>query len=363
MSKLMRQKILETILFIGRFSPPHKGHIKAILGLLAMYDRVVIVLGSCYEVGTPRHPLLAIYREKMLLYSLKQAGVDMRRIKIVHLEDFNNWEAWWKKIMTICKRYSAKQVSTGNVEDIIGPLTEKGLLPDWLKLVNCEAELPEQYRYNYRATDLRNAVLRGDYRMFLEIAAPGTVALMGNVGGFVGIRQALANQGKRFVPGRQAVDAIIVTEHRGKTWIMCGYRSPEKRNFPGCLAIPGGGVWQFESPIDTTLREVKQETGFEFVILDRCLEPAHVMLKGIDVLCEMKSLGIFSTPDKGKAGDQGGSSQPFLFRLDVHPRELRPLIKESSELLQVDFYPEDYVKKQGLAFQQLEMVQKAGYCL
>ncbi len=363
MVRRKKQGLLETILFIGRFSPPHKGHILAILGLLAQYDRVVIVLGSCYEVGTPRHPLLAVYREKMLLYSLMQAGVDMRRIKIVHLQDYNLWQVWWGKILTLCKRYGANQVSTGNVEDIIGPLKEHCMLPSWLKLVNCETDLPKEYRYGYRATDLRNAVLRGDYKMFLEIAAPGTVALMGNVGGFVGIRQALANQGMRFVPGRQAVDAIVTTGYRGTNWLLCGYRSPDKRNFPSRLAIPGGGIWRFESPIDATLRELSGETGLEFKLLNRSLEPAHAILKGLNILCEMKSLGIFSTPDKGKAGDQGGSSQPFLFRLDVHPRELRPLIKESRELLQVDFYPEDFVKAQGLAFQQLEMVRKAGYCL
>jgi cytidyltransferase-like protein len=61
-------------LFIGRFAPPHKGHIEAIINLASEFDEVVIGLGSCYEVGSPRHPFQAVYREKMILFSLYETG-------------------------------------------------------------------------------------------------------------------------------------------------------------------------------------------------------------------------------------------------------------------------------------------------
>lgn len=363
MNQKSRGKDKKTIVFPGRLTPPHKGHIAILETLLTIYDRVVIVLGSCYEVGTPRHPLLAIHREKMLLYSLKSAGVDLGRITVIHLQDFDSTELWWQKILTICRRYKALQICTGNITDIVDPITAKGLWPEWLKLVNPEKDLPRPKSGDYHSTDLREAVRRGDYELFLEIAAPGTVALMGNVGGFVGIRQALANQASHFVRGRQAVDAIIVTEHEGKCWILAGIRNPQKRCFPGAMAIPGGAIRMYENPIDATLREVEEETGLRFEILDRTLEPAHLRLVDLNVLCEMKSLGIFSSTDKEIAGDQGGSSQPFLIRLDLDPKRLRLLLKQSPELEWVDFYPEGKVSKEGLAFQQLEMVRKAGYCL
>jgi len=55
------------VLVPGRFSPPHRGHILMFSYLLEIFDEVIIGIGSCYEVGTARYPLLAHFREKMIL--------------------------------------------------------------------------------------------------------------------------------------------------------------------------------------------------------------------------------------------------------------------------------------------------------
>ena len=63
----MMKSSLETAYMPGRFSPPTRGHIQTMLWLLERFDRLVLGIGSCYEVGTVRHPLLASIREKMVL--------------------------------------------------------------------------------------------------------------------------------------------------------------------------------------------------------------------------------------------------------------------------------------------------------
>jgi nicotinamide mononucleotide adenylyltransferase len=98
------------------------------LWLLQHFDRLVVGVGSCYEVGTVRHPLLASLREKMVLASLHAAGVSLRRVRVVHLTDFpGDWDAWWRHTTSIPGIEDVTHFVTGNEADILAVLREKGL--------------------------------------------------------------------------------------------------------------------------------------------------------------------------------------------------------------------------------------------
>lgn len=339
---------------IGRFSPPHKGHILFLKWLLRRFDELIIGIGSCYEVGSSRHPLLAFFREKMLLESLIREGIDPARISFVHLQDFvDDWNGWWRHVTSIPGIERVTHFVTGNEEQIIGEMRRRNIrLP--FALVNPENEIPAELSFGYHAKDLRAAIGRNDYILFRQIAASGTVALMGNVGGFAGIREALSDNGTRFVPGRQAVDLIVTCRARE---VLCGYRRPDKVNFPRWLATPGGAIHDYESPLDGATREFQEETGLIVEIVARQLEPAHVLVEG--VLSEMRFVGLFGTDDQNLGGAEGGSSQVFHIDLDVDPEVFTSRLKSNSDLEQVAFRPVAEVLAKGLAYQQDEMLRTA----
>jgi 8-oxo-dGTP pyrophosphatase MutT (NUDIX family) len=216
------------------------------------------------------------------------------------------------------------------------------------------------FRFGYHATDLRRAIVDGDYARFRLIAAEGTINLMGLVGGFAGIRRAMQDAGTRFVPGRQAADAVVTCEHGDRRWLLCGYR--RGGDFKDALAIPGGGIRDYESPVDAALRKLADETGLVFEIMNRCVEPIHLRLGGTR-LCEARTLGILSTADPRLGGSRGGSAQPFHIALDCAPEGLGPLPEgERSGLYDVAFRTEAEVAAAGLAFQQMLSVRAAGLC-
>lgn len=348
--------MITTAFMPGRFAPPHKGQINALFWLLSKFDKLIVGIGSCYEVGRPRHPMLAIFREKMILWSLVNEKIDPARVSFVHLQDYDDWNRWWENILSIAANKQVTHFVTGNQADILDVISEKGIaLP--FKLVNPEIEMPLRYQFPHHSTDLREAIARGDYQAFEAIAASGTISLMGNVGGFAGVRSALNDTAPKIVPGRQAVDLIITCGYSGLVYVLTGYRKKSKENFPGCLAIPGGAIETHESPMDAAVRELREETGLTVRIVKRYLEPAHVMVD--NVISEMRFVGLFGTKDVRWGGTQGGSSQVFHIRLDTDPENLEKYLRSDSDLTEVAFRPIGQVRRAKLAYQQNKMLERA----
>lgn len=85
-------------LFIGRFQPPpHWGHVKAIQHILGEVDELVIVVGSAQFNYSEKDPFTAGgERVLMLRAALKEAGVDLGRVIIIPLNNFENNHSWVK---------------------------------------------------------------------------------------------------------------------------------------------------------------------------------------------------------------------------------------------------------------------------
>lgn len=91
---------------------------------------------------------------------------------------------------------------------------------------------------------LETLYVEGDYEKFIEIAAPGTVALMGSINGFQGIREAIENQAPKFYGGLQTVDVVVTLTDKinGRNniyyndYVLCGIRN-NKSDFNGCLGL------------------------------------------------------------------------------------------------------------------------------
>lgn len=351
-------------LFMGRFAPPHKGHIQVILNLVKDFDKVIIGLGSCYEAGTSRHPLLAVFREKMLLYSLFGEGCDLSKVEIMHLQDYPTFGEWFNHVLEISKMKNVTHFVTGNNEDILSVIKEQNIATPFA-FINPEDDSP----IAYHASDLRKAINDGDYQKFKEIAAPGTIALMANVDGFNGIRKAIENIGSCFFNGRQTVDIVFTLTDRQiaksglayeKKYLLCGTRSNDKIDFPSWLGLPGDAIKDYESPTNAALRALEEKTGLKVTLLDKKLEPAHILIETgtSNIIAELKFLKLFNTTDLRLAGLSGGSSQCFHININASPQVFTN-IKNTKGLNDVQFRPIWEALEQGLAYQQKQMVELA----
>lgn len=347
-----------------RVNPTHKGHVlftKWLFDVLK-FDKIVAVIGSCYESATSKHAYPAFLREKMYLKSCIDAGIDPSKIIFFHLPDYRNLEEWWGKILFIAEKYRGTHLITGNKISIINPVKAMGFrFPfEW---IDPEEEIAAKYAFPYHSTDLRNAAYEGNYALVKEIAASGTMDHLDSAGGICRLLEAMDNQGTRFIPGRQAVDLIATClSEDGKLMVLCGYRDPSKDNFPNCLALPGGGIKFGENPMDTAVREGgKEETGLDIKIVNRYLEPAHVVVKTVrgNIIAGLRYVGLFSSDNPKVAGNQGGSSQVFHSHLRATPRDFEGLLKSESDLFDVAFRSVPKVLAEGLAYQHESMLRAA----
>jgi nicotinamide-nucleotide adenylyltransferase len=88
---------LSIALFLGRFQPFHKGHLKAIKWILKKSDKLIIVIGSSNKSFQKENPFTAQERMKMIKIQLKHEKI-ANRCKICLLTDINNNEKWAKHL-------------------------------------------------------------------------------------------------------------------------------------------------------------------------------------------------------------------------------------------------------------------------
>lgn len=79
-------------LVVGRFQPFHKGHLKAVLEVLAECDELVIVVGSAEDSHTSENPFTASERYQMIASSLPEK--ELSRVHIVPVRDVNRYSIW-----------------------------------------------------------------------------------------------------------------------------------------------------------------------------------------------------------------------------------------------------------------------------
>ena len=86
-------------LFIGRFQPFHKGHLKAIKYLSNKYDEIIIAIGSSQYSNTVDNPFSSDERILMIKESLKQENIN--NYKIILIPDIHNPPKWVDHVLSI----------------------------------------------------------------------------------------------------------------------------------------------------------------------------------------------------------------------------------------------------------------------
>ena len=342
---------------IGRWMPIHNGHKEFLIKLAKQYDKIIVMIGSCYENGTKRNCIPAIEREKMLRAIFKREKISDEKFEIVPIADATSFEDWIDAVKRLCKQKGVTHFCTGNKEDILNVLEKRGETLGF-EMINPE----EDSTFPYHATDIRKLIIEGNYEK-LKTLIPDEIHQILFKNTFKEILAASKNRGVEFNPGRQTVDIILLIRNilDGKIYALLGKKSMEKIDFPGCFALPGGEIHEFETPTDAAIREFYDKTGLKLDMKDNSLEPAIVKLSNVpnSNLEQMYIVGIYSSKDEKFAGTRGGSSQCFGVFIEDELYKYQEYLNPSDDLTEVDFYEVKSALGKGLAYQHSEMLRKA----
>lgn len=92
-------------LFVGRFQPPHLGHIHAIKTALSECDELVIVIGSAQYSHTLENPFTAGERVEMLRRALAEERIDLSRVYLIPVPDVGEHSLWVSKVESFCPKF------------------------------------------------------------------------------------------------------------------------------------------------------------------------------------------------------------------------------------------------------------------
>ncbi len=122
-----------TLIYIGRFQPPHNGHLATIRKALEQTERLLLFVGSHEVCRSLRNPFTTEERIEMLKISLPQD--ELKKITIIPIHDSNyNCEEWIKQIKKLSTLNS--QLSTNSQTAIIGHKKDDtsyylDMFPEW----------------------------------------------------------------------------------------------------------------------------------------------------------------------------------------------------------------------------------------
>lgn len=346
---------------IGRWMPIHNGHKEFLIRLAKdeTVEKLVVMIGSCYENGRQRYCIPAVEREKMIEAIFQAENIPEERYEIIHMPDKETFEEWLDDILRAFKKYKITHFCTGNKEDILNALEgkEKSL---GFEIINPE----KQSEVSYHATEIRKLILEGDYEK-LETMIPNEVKQLLFHNTFKEIIACSKNNGIKFVPGRQSVDIVFLVRNTidGKVYVLLGKRSNKKVDFPGYFSLMGTAIKQedFESPVKAAIRGLQECAGIKVKMLDNSLEPAIINMENIPKanLEQMNYIGLYSSEDEKFAGTRGGSSQCFGIFIEDEIFKYEEYLKAGNDLENVAFYDISTALSESLAYQHKDMLKKA----
>ncbi len=85
---------MKSALYVGRFQPFHKGHLKVVKRILKENDRVILVIGSAEKNFLPKNPLTAGERHTLIDEGLREARIPASKYCIIPVRNVNNYALW-----------------------------------------------------------------------------------------------------------------------------------------------------------------------------------------------------------------------------------------------------------------------------
>lgn len=95
-------------LYIGRFNPPHKGHLEALKQIFTnnKLDSVIIAIGSAQESYSIENPLTGGERFELVNIIIQnRSEFQIKQTFILPLLDINNNNLWVSQVQSICPKF------------------------------------------------------------------------------------------------------------------------------------------------------------------------------------------------------------------------------------------------------------------
>lgn len=252
----------DVLVYIGRFQPFHKGHEYVIRESLKISERVIVVIGSHNSSPSVRNPLSSIDRYNMIQQSLQD--VEGGRIVIVGQTDhLYNEDRWISSIQSLVYNNANKNWNPGPTKiGIVG--YDKDHSSYYLKkFPQWELVTFEPYMHNGKvlsSTDIRNNIYEGRDHSYNDI-------LSFNTKGIAIKKIDLLKKEYEFVKTYKkqwettpypvtftTVDSVVVQS--GHVLLVERGAAPGE----GLVALPGGFINPEETILQSTLRELTEET-------------------------------------------------------------------------------------------------------
>lgn len=334
--------------------PPHRGYLTLIRVLLKDYKKIVFVIGSRFEMGTPEHCITADDRRKMLLAMLTEAKVSQSHYDITCMSDYEKDEDWYQDLLGLCMQYDTNVVATGN-DLIIKLAEEKG------GIVIENPKVPT--KFECQSTLVLEALIEKDFGKLIKLVPLSVLQIMFSGKVYEEIVASYEGKAKSFIPGRQTVDVILLVKDSKSQdmYVLLGRRDLTKKDFPGKLALPGGGIDDHEFAIDAAIRELEEETGLKINLLAYHLPTTVITLDNVDTkkFLTMKMVGLYGSTDEKIAGTLGGSSQVYTIYTEDDIDKYKLALSANSDLYNIGFYEVEEALRAGLAYQHGDMIKDA----
>ena len=138
-------------LYLGRFNPPHKGHIHAIKFILEQpdIDEVIILIGSGEKGYSTKNPFTGGERLEMVT-TIVRKNFDIKKFYIASIPDVNRNTIWPANVIDLVPSFDV--VFTNN------PLVQQL----FLKIASKEVrEVPLNNRSDYSGKEIRKRMIMG----------------------------------------------------------------------------------------------------------------------------------------------------------------------------------------------------------
>lgn len=229
----------KTGVFIGRFQPPHPGHIAAIAIAASQVDELLILVGSANQCRSIKNPWTFSERKNMLFKKLRTAGVTKFKIFPVNDHPYNDpaWITEVKQIISSVSLPETKPILFGHMKEGNNYLK---WFPDW-----GFREVGSQYTIN--ATQVREKMFEDD-----DPEIPQTV----KNDWYYYQREAHTFRDYPFPEtlNFNCGDALVLC--LDKVLLIERGRAPGR----GAWALPGGFKNANETFLDCAIRELQEET-------------------------------------------------------------------------------------------------------
>lgn len=172
------QRKLTRGLIIGRFQPFHKGHLDLVYQVLEEINELIIVIGSSQHNYIFKDPFTAGERLVMIHDTLVQEKIDLSRIYIVPIPNFENNAAWLAYLQSMLPTFNV--VYSGN--EFVSILVNDQIGKSRNSKFTLEVRHPVfKNKVNYNGENIRNLIKLG--KKWKHLVHPQVVKVIERIDG------------------------------------------------------------------------------------------------------------------------------------------------------------------------------------